>query len=132
MQYAALPMMPLCTVNQSQAVAPLICCCCWIRTGYIALCHVLTHTLLPRPPLTPLPILQLLHYYYVTTTTATQGADIFLALYNIHRSPEFWENPDVFDPSRFLKPFTNPGCEGWAGYNPQALEGQLYPNEVSD
>ncbi|KAG5183231.1 cytochrome P450 [Tribonema minus] len=60
-----------------------------------------------------------------------RGADIFMAIYNIHRSPEFWENPDEFDPDRFKRPFTNPGVEGWAGFNPAAMEGQLYPNEVA-
>lgn len=59
-----------------------------------------------------------------------QGADVFLALYNIHRSPDFWENPDEFDPDRFTRPFKNPGVEGWAGFNPALMEGQLYPNEV--
>jgi cytochrome P450 len=37
-----------------------------------------------------------------------RGADIFLTLYNIHRSPMYWENPDTFEPERFLRPYKNP------------------------
>lgn len=61
----------------------------------------------------------------------TRGCDIFLAIYNIHRSKDFWENPDTFDPDRFTRPFENPGVEGWNGYNPKKIEGQLYPNEIA-
>lgn len=61
----------------------------------------------------------------------TRGCDIFLAIYNIHRSKDFWENPDKFDPDRFKRPFQNPGVEGWEGYNPKKMEGLLYPNEVA-
>ena len=31
-----------------------------------------------------------------------KGTDITLSIYSIHRSPEYWENPDAFDPDRFL------------------------------
>ena len=34
-----------------------------------------------------------------------RGTDVFIALYNIHRSEEFWENPNEFNPDRFLKEF---------------------------
>ena len=61
-------------------------------------------------------------------TKVARGTDIFLALYNIHRSPEFWENPDKFDPERFLRPFSNPARPDWAGYVPSSAT--LYPNEV--
>jgi cytochrome P450 len=61
-------------------------------------------------------------------TKITRGTDIFLALYNIHRSPEFWENPDKFDPERFLRPFKNDKRPDWEGYNPNM--NTLYPNEV--
>lgn len=57
-----------------------------------------------------------------------RGTDIFLALYNIHRSSEFWENPDQFDPERFLRPFSNPKRPDWNGYEPNLST--LYPNEV--
>ena len=35
-------------------------------------------------------------------TKVIRGADIFISLYNLHRAPELWPNPDKFDPERFL------------------------------
>lgn len=61
-------------------------------------------------------------------TKIMRGTDIFLALYNIHRSPDFWENPNKFDPERFLRPFSNSKRPEWGGYNPNLST--LYPNEV--
>ncbi|CAB1105090.1 unnamed protein product [Ectocarpus sp. CCAP 1310/34] len=61
----------------------------------------------------------------------TRGVDLFLAIYNLHRSEDFWENPNKFDPERFERPFQNKGVEGWAGFNPDLLEGKLYPNEIA-
>ena len=61
-------------------------------------------------------------------TKIQRGTDIFLALYNIHRSSEFWENPDKFDPDRFTRPHTNPARPDWAGYAP--VPTALYPNEI--
>ena len=61
-------------------------------------------------------------------TKIMRGTDVFLALYNIHRSPEFWENPDTFDPDRFLRPHSNPARPDWAGYTPTLTS--MYPNEV--
>ena len=60
-------------------------------------------------------------------TKIKRGADIFIALYNIHRSPKYWENPNNFDPERFLKPQSNPNTPEWAGYTPANT---LYPNEI--
>lgn len=57
-----------------------------------------------------------------------RGTDIFIALYNIHRSEEFWENPNDFNPDRFLKEFRNPKRPDWEGYKPQMTT--MYPNEV--
>lgn len=54
------------------------------------------------------------------------GTDIFIATWNIHRSPEFWENPDVYDPERFLRSYTNPNQPFWNGHKPSI---SLYPNE---
>lgn len=61
-------------------------------------------------------------------TKVQRGVDIFIALYNIHRSPDYWENPNEFDPERFLRPFKNAERPDWGGYNPVASA--LYPNEV--
>lgn len=61
-------------------------------------------------------------------TKVMRGTDFFIAVYNIHRSPDYWENPDTFDPERFLRPHKNPAIANWAGYNP--VLSSLYPNEV--
>ena len=62
-------------------------------------------------------------------TFLPKGSDVFIATYNIHRSPEFWENPDFYDPLRFTRPFKNPNRPDWAGYNPGSLK-QTYPSET--
>lgn len=31
---------------------------------------------------------------------------VLISPYFLHRNPTFWENPDIFDPSRFERPFT--------------------------
>jgi len=61
-----------------------------------------------------------------------RGSDIFIAVYNLHRSPKYWEDPDEFVPTRFLKHFTNPvEAPSWKGFNPDLWKGQLYPNEIA-
>lgn len=57
-----------------------------------------------------------------------RGTDMFISTWNLHRSPDLWENPEVYDPSRYDRPFRNPGVVGWDGYNPDKVSG-LYPNE---
>ncbi|MED6179552.1 hypothetical protein PIB30_001846 [Stylosanthes scabra] len=58
------------------------------------------------------------------------GTDVFLSVYNMHRSPYFWERPDEFEPERFLVQRTNEQIEGWAGFDPSRSPGALYPNEI--
>eukprot|EP00183_Erythrolobus_madagascarensis_P006333 CAMPEP_0185846660 /NCGR_PEP_ID=MMETSP1354-20130828/2221_1 /TAXON_ID=708628 /ORGANISM="Erythrolobus madagascarensis, Strain CCMP3276" /LENGTH=668 /DNA_ID=CAMNT_0028546837 /DNA_START=145 /DNA_END=2148 /DNA_ORIENTATION=+ len=62
-----------------------------------------------------------------------RGNDIFLCLYTLHRHPDLWENPEKFDPDRFLRPFSNPAAvPEWKGYKPSEREGgSLYPNEIN-
>jgi len=61
-----------------------------------------------------------------------RGSDIFIAVYNLHRSPKYWEDPDTFTPQRFLKPFKNPTeAPSWKGFDPALWKGQLYPNEIA-
>ncbi|XP_057836076.1 cytochrome P450 97B2, chloroplastic isoform X2 [Cryptomeria japonica] len=59
-----------------------------------------------------------------------QGTDIFISVYNLHRSPYLWDNPHKFEPERFLIPKDNKDIEGWAGFSPYRSQGALYPNEV--
>ena len=57
-----------------------------------------------------------------------RGTDMFVSTWNLHRSPDLWENPEVFDPTRWDRPFKNPGIEDWEGFDPDKITG-LYPNE---
>ncbi|XP_010532498.1 PREDICTED: cytochrome P450 97B3, chloroplastic [Tarenaya hassleriana] len=59
-----------------------------------------------------------------------RGTDIFISVYNLHRSPYFWDSPDDFEPERFLRKRESDGIEGWAGFDPSRSPGALYPNEV--
>ena len=55
-------------------------------------------------------------------------------MWNLHRSPDLWEDPNTFNPDRFSKKFVSPrfGADaGWAGYDPEATNG-TYPNEVGE
>ena len=64
--------------------------------------------------------------------TVIRGMDIFLSLYNIHRDPNYWPNPDQFDPERFARPYSNPDIPEWKGFDPKRWEDSLlYPNEVA-
>ena len=55
---------------------------------------------------------------------------MFKQVYNIHRSPYFWDRPNVFEPERFSMQ-KNSDIEGWAGFDPSRNPGAYYPNEVS-
>jgi cytochrome P450 len=57
-----------------------------------------------------------------------RGTDMFISTWNLHRSPELWENPETYDPTRWERPFHNANVDGWEGYNPDKITG-LYPNE---
>ena len=62
-------------------------------------------------------------------TFIPRGTDVFIATWNMHRSPELWEHPDKYDPDRFNRPFSNPNQPEWKGYKPGG-SGSQYPNEV--
>lgn len=62
--------------------------------------------------------------------TIPAGTDIFISVYNLHRSPYFWDQPHKFEPERFLVPKESEGIEGWAGFDPTRSPGALYPNEI--
>jgi cytochrome P450 len=57
-----------------------------------------------------------------------RGTDMFISTWNLHRSPDLWENPETFDPTRWERDFKNPGVKGWQGYSADKVTG-LYPNE---
>lgn len=57
-----------------------------------------------------------------------RGTDIFISTWNLHRSPELWEEPETFDPTRWERPFKNGNIPDWDGFNPDKITG-LYPNE---
>ncbi|CAM8887940.1 unnamed protein product [Rhodiola kirilowii] len=44
--------------------------------------------------------------------------------------PLFLDQPNEFEPERFLVKKSSPGIQGWAGYDPSRSPGALYPNEV--
>ncbi|KAI3979206.1 hypothetical protein MKX01_017031 [Papaver californicum] len=58
------------------------------------------------------------------------GTDIFISVYNLHRSPYFWDRPNDFEPERFLVEKKSEGIEGWAGFDPSRSPGAMYPNEI--
>ncbi|KAK7307911.1 hypothetical protein VNO77_41385 [Canavalia gladiata] len=58
------------------------------------------------------------------------GTDVFISVYNLHRSPYFWDRPHDFEPERFLVQRKNEEIEGWAGFDPSRSPGALYPNEI--
>eukprot|EP00804_Cyclotella_cryptica_P009753 CCRYP_013215-RD/>CCRYP_013215-RD protein AED:0.08 eAED:0.08 QI:437/1/1/1/0.75/0.6/5/159/731 len=61
-----------------------------------------------------------------------RGTDIFISTWNLHRAPEYWENPEKYDPTRWERSFKNPGVKGWSGYNPDKIsDTMLYPNEIT-
>lgn len=67
-------------------------------------------------------------------TFLMRGTDVFVNVYSLHRSAALWEDPEKYDPERWLYPTRNPGVKGWSGYSPAPglAEGNpLYPTEVN-
>jgi len=60
-----------------------------------------------------------------------KGADLFISVWNLHRSPYLWKEPDAFRPERFSEANANPEFKEWAGYDPEKQGSSLYPNEVA-
>ena len=63
-------------------------------------------------------------------TFIPKGTDIFMATWNIHRSEDFWVEPNKYDPYRFTRNFSNPSQTEWGGYKAGSSK-LLYPNEVT-
>eukprot|EP01039_Chlorochromonas_danica_P009029 gene9029-9964_t len=77
--------------------------------------------------------------YGVEKLKIMRGADLFISLYNIHRSEEYWKDPNTFNPERFYENVipkeidqTEKEETTWHGYqvNPSIFTSALYPNEV--
>jgi len=60
-----------------------------------------------------------------------KGADLFISVWNLHRSPHLWKEPDAFRPERFREQYHNPVFQEWAGYDPDRQGSSLYPNEIA-
>jgi len=60
-----------------------------------------------------------------------KGADLFISVWNLHRSPHLWKDPDDFRPERFDETFRNPSFDAWDGYDPGKIGSSLYPNEIA-
>ena len=60
-----------------------------------------------------------------------KGADLFISVWNLHRSPYLWKEPDAFRPERFSEANDNPEFKEWAGYDPEKQGSSLYPNEIA-
>ncbi|TVU32783.1 hypothetical protein EJB05_24539, partial [Eragrostis curvula] len=58
------------------------------------------------------------------------GTDIFVSIYNLHRSPYFWDRPNEFEPERFSVPKKDEDIDGWSGFDPSRSPGAMYPNEI--
>jgi len=56
--------------------------------------------LYPQPPVL---IRRALESVRVGEYVVPEGTDIFLSVWNLHRSPSLWKNPLLFDPDRFPK-----------------------------
>lgn len=63
-------------------------------------------------------------------TFIAKGTDIFISTWSMHRSPEYWDDPEKYNPYRFTETRKNT-CESshWAGFKPPSST-QMYPNEV--
>lgn len=59
-----------------------------------------------------------------------RSSDLFISMYNMGRSPQLWENPEVFDIDRWERKFINSEVKDWKGYDPAKRQG-LYPNEIA-
>ena len=59
-----------------------------------------------------------------------KGTDLFISVWNLHRSPKLWDEPNEYRPSRWEQPVQDRFQDKWKGYRPEENAG-LYPNEVS-
>jgi cytochrome P450 len=60
-----------------------------------------------------------------------RGADVFISTWNVHMSPDIWENPETFDPTRFERPVDAIPERSWSGYDPAKVGSSLFPGEMA-
>merc|ERR1719161_745259 len=60
-----------------------------------------------------------------------RGADVFISTWNIHMSPDIWESPETFDPTRFERPVAGDPERSWKGYDPTKVGTNLFPGEAA-
>lgn len=66
--------------------------------GFTTRCLNEAMRLYPQPPVL---IRRALEDDIVGGYRVDKGADIFISVWNLHRSPEYWDRPNEFDPTRF-------------------------------
>ncbi len=109
------------------------------RLTRVRLCVAESLRLYPEPPILirrALEAVPLPRGGAAAAVTLPKGADVFISLYNLHRSPALWDDPDAWNPDRFLAaraPSADvAGWEGMAAYDPDlGPQSPLYPNEVA-
>ena len=66
-----------------------------------------------------------------SNTFIPEGTDIFIATWNLHRSPDHWHEPNKYNPDRFSQPFESADPERTKRAGPGYTPGSgAYPNEV--
>nr|GMD34501.1 cytochrome P450 97B2, chloroplastic isoform X2 [Ipomoea batatas] len=79
------------------------------KLEYLRLIVVESLRLFPQPPLL---IRRSLKPDQLPGYSIPAGTDIFLSVYNLHRSPYFWDKPNEFEPERFQVRKESEGIEG--------------------
>jgi len=89
--------------------------------------------LYPEPPLLIRRTVEEVELPQATTDEKIKllkGTDIFIAVWNLHRSEALWDEPNAFNPMRWKSKFENPEMKGWGGFDPSLVKG-FYPNEIA-
>jgi cytochrome P450 len=104
-----------------------------VNLPFVRMCLAETLRMYPEPPLLIRRALDddvLPQGGAAGKTFIPKGADVFISTWNIHRSSDYWEEPEMYNPYRFMTTFSNPNISEWNGFKPGS-KSQLYPNEVN-